>query len=120
MKKFLFVALAAFCITTIQAHPTAQDMTVLGASNGALTPVSSSLSAYATGAQPLFFNLVSQTNGATILNPHDGSFTFYPTSLPASFNYNVTANDGISNTANVTIIPGPMISTTTDFETDIG
>lgn len=120
MKKVLILAITAISVASIQAQPVAHNVTLFGSTNGTLSSVSSTLTPYVTGNPPLFFNIVSQTNGTTILNPNDGSFIFSPTSLPASFNYNVTNNDGISNTANVTIIPGPMISSTTDLETDIG
>ncbi len=121
MKKLLLIAVTAFSIASIQATPTAQNMTIFGAPSGAVSPVSSSLSAYANGNPPLFFNLVSQINGSTILNPNDGSFIFYPTSLPASFLYNVTDSDGLtSNVAKVDIVPGPMMSTARADETEAG
>lgn len=120
MKKLLLSVSAVLFTVNILAQPVAQNVTLIG-TNGTLSPISSTLTSYATGNPPLFFNVVSQMNGFTMLNPSDGSFTFTPTSLPASFNYNVTDTHGIiSNTATVTIVPGPMISTTTDFETDIG
>lgn len=121
MKKLLLSVSAVLFTVNILAQPVAQNATLIGSTNGTLSPISSTLTSYATGNPPLFFNVVSQMNGFTMLNPSDGSFTFTPTSLPASFNYNVTDTHGIiSNTATVTIVPGPMISTTTDFETDIG
>lgn len=120
MKKVLILAITAISVASIQAQPIADNVTLFGSTNGTLSSVSSTLTPYVTGNPPLFFNIVSQTNGTTILNPYDGSFIFNPTSLPASFNYNVTDTDGISNTANVTIIPGPMMSTGGADESEAG
>lgn len=113
MKKLLLSVSAVLFTVNILAQPVAHNVTLVGSTsiNGALLPVSSSLSSYVSGNSPLFFNLVSQTNGSTIINPNDGSFMFSPTSLPASFLYNVTDRDGlISDVAKVDIVPGPSMN----------
>lgn len=124
MKKLLLgLLMAAISIASTQANPVAQDRTIFGAPEGQRTQISGTLSAYIQdGIPPYQFNIEGQAiNGSIMLSPADGSFTFDPTNFPASFQYSVTdASTDKSNTATVTIVPGPMISSTTDFETDIG
>jgi hypothetical protein len=124
MKKLLLgLSIAAISCVSIQANPIAQNSTIFGAPNGVRSPISGTLSAYVQdGVLPYQFNIEGQAfNGTVMLSPTDGSYTFNPTNFPASFQYSVTDTSGNkSNSATITIVPGPMISATNEVESDLG